>query len=360
MKEKSEDSFNEDSSLQQLSVTENNIEKYRQILKNKEYVEVNINNKELYVPVYINIKNTSFFKIGQMMQTYPEEIINFINKKTELYTPRRILSFTNSVINSNKEENSSFFDIKLQNSNIKSLKEEIINTDIVKSNTINVSKINNIMNIGNYENIDNIQIDNETMLNNINNIKLFSENNTNDKRTSLKNKKVTKTSADKKLVLFKWLYHFYIILSILIFCHYITFIFSEYNNNYYKWIAILLTFCLAFVGYIGIKYKYTKAPFFIFNGEYLFWVHFGILVLTIFTFSGLLTAGGHFKFISSQGVLGYIMALLYIISLTIEGIYTIYYDVIIAEINWDRNNNNMNKINEYIDNKLNIPLDDMN
>ena len=83
-------------------------------------------------------------------------------------------------------------------------------------------------------------------------------------------------------------------------------------------------------------------------------------MLTIFTFSGLLTAGGHFKFISSQGVLGYIMALLYIISLTIEGIYTIYYDVIIAEINWDRNNNNMNKINEYIDNKLNIPLDDMN
>ena len=55
-------------------------------------------------------------------------------------------------------------------------------------------------------------------------------------------------------VLFKWLYHFYIILSILTFCHYLTFIFSEYTYAIFsKLIVIILILSLAFVGYIGIK-----------------------------------------------------------------------------------------------------------
>ena len=47
------------------------------------------------------------------------------------------------------------------------------------------------------------------------------------------------------------------------------------------------------------------------------------------------------------------------ISLIIEGYYVLYYDVIIEEINWDRNNNRMNVINEYTDNYLNIQLTEM-
>jgi hypothetical protein len=42
--------------------------------------------------------------------------------------------------------------------------------------------------------------------------------------------------------------------------------------------------------------------------------------------------------------------------LIIEGIYTLYYDVIIEEINFEKAINNKNIINGYIDNKLNIQL----
>ena len=359
MKEKQENSFIEDDSLKEIKTLNNDINKFREVLESKQYLLVNINK---FDQKSININISSFYKIGKMIQVYPEENICFLINKTELYTPRRSLSFTNSSILSNKDGESSFSDIKLQSSNKKSTKEEIINTDIVKPNTIAVSKLNNIINLNNDENIDNIKIEDEKIVNKINNniknMQIFStRNNISDKRVSVKNKKIMKTSSDKKLVLFKWLYHYYIISSIIILCHYFTFIFSEYNYAiFYKLITFILIISLALVGYIGIKYKYTKAPFFIFNDGYIFWVHFFILILTIFTFSALLTAGGHFKFISSQGVLGYFITFIYIISLIIEGIYCLYYDLIIDEINWDRNNNKMNTINEYIDNNLNIQL----
>jgi len=368
MKEKEEISYGLDDSLKEMNITNTNIDKFRQILDTKENVRVNINKLE---PIYININLSSYYKIIQMFESYPEENICFLFNKTELFTPKESFHFSrsskSSIIN-NKEDDSSFSDIKLQSSNKKSLKEEIINTDILKSNTIaGTSNINKILTFSNEENIDNIKIENEIMANNIKNMQLFStnektiKNNENTKTNTLKIKKEIKTSADKKLVAFKWLYHYYIILSIIIFCHYTTFIFSDYNYaNFYKFIAILLIISLAFVGYIGIKYKYTKAPFFIFNGENnLFWVHFVILILTIFSFSALLTAGGNFNFISSQGILGYLISFIYLISLIIEAIYTLYYDVIIEEINWDRNNNKVSKINEYIDNKLNIQLTDI-
>ncbi len=370
MKEKEENSYGLDDSLKEVNITNNNIDKFRQVLNTKEFVRVNINYLE---PIYINMNLSSYYKIIQMLESYPEDNILFVVNKTELYTPKGSFHFSrsskSSIIN-NKEEDSSFSIIKLQSSNKKSLKEEIINTDILRPNTISgTSNINKVLTFSNEENIDNIKIENEIMVNNIKNMQLFSLNdknnndtkNNNNKSPSLKNKKEIKTSADKKLVAFKWLYHYYIILSIIIFFHYITFIFSDYNYaNFYKLIALLLIISLAFVGYIGIKYKYTKSPFFIFNGENnLFWVHLVILILTIFSFSALLTAGGNFKFISSQGILGYLIALIYLISLIIEGTYTLYYDVIIEEINWDRNNNKVSKINEYIDNKLNIQLTDI-
>ncbi len=219
------------------------------------------------------------------------------------------------------------------------------------------------------------------MTNNIKNMQLFSTNqnidaniNTNidtytnintkinNKKSILKTKNaknMNKTTVDKKLVLFKWIYHFYIILSIIILIHYLTYIFSVYNyTNFYKITSLSLIICLALVGYIEIKYKYNQVPFFIFKGKYLFWIHFLILILTILSFSGFLLTGGKFKFINSQGIFGYIIALIYIIALFIESYYCLYYDVIIEEINLDRNNNN--KMNDIIDNNLNIQLTEIN
>ena len=357
MKEKEENSYNEDFSIKELNVSNTHVENYRQILYSKEYVKIHINKSDSDY-IYINMNISSYIKINKMLKSYPEENVCFLFNKNELYTPRESIGFSQGSIISKKDEDCSFSSIKIQSSNKKSVKEEIINTDIVKSNTYDFSKLNKLLPLNNEENIDNIKIENEIMENNIKNTKLFSPNFNNDNnRPLLKNKINIKTSADKKLVLFKWLYHYYLILSILIFLHYITFIFSDYNYVlFYKWIAIALIISLAYVGYIGIKYKDEKAPLFIFNERYLFWIHFLILILTIFSFSALLTVGGHFKFVSSQGFLGYLICFIYLISLIIEGIYSLYYDVIIDEINWDKNKN---KINEYTDNKLNIQLTEL-
>ena len=356
MKEKDEDSFSEDRATNQLDVTSNHADKFRQILDSREQVTININHP---FQLYININIISYLKIIQMLELYPEERILFLVNEQRFYSQKSMINFseTNSSNLSNKEENSSFSTIKLKNMKKKKLKEEIINTDIIKPKSFNSPFTNNFITVGNEENIDNIQIEDEIMINNIKNLQLFSPNPNGHKIENKKIHKKIKTSADKKLVLFKWLYHFYIILSIVIFLHLFTFIFSHYDYaNFYKIFSLLLIVSLAVVGYVGIKYKYTKPPFFIFNGPYLFWVHFFILVLTILNFTSLLLAGGQLKLIKTQGFLGYTMSFIYLFSLFIEGIYTLYYDVIIEEINWDRINNNTNKINDYIDNRLNIQL----
>jgi len=350
MKEKEENSFIDDFSMKEMDISKTSqADKYRQILGSKQFFKIHIN--KLYSnSIYINMNINSYSKINQMCGAYPEEYICFMINKIELYTPSVSNKFSQVSIISNKEEDSSFSNIKLTNSNRKSVKEEIINTDIKKSNTTNFSKLSKLYSLNNEEDIDKIE-------NEMNDI--FSNNSNNENKGALLKNKISnvKTSVDKKLVLFKWLYHYYIILSILIFLHYITFIFSDYNYViFYKWIAIVLIIFLAYVGYIGIKYKDEKAPLFIFNGNYLFWIHFLILILTILSFSSLLIAGGHFKFLSSQGILGYLISFIYIISLIIEGIYTLYYDVIIEEINFEKAINNKNIINGYIDNKLNIQL----
>ena len=358
MKEKDEDSYSEDCVTNQLDVTSNNVDKFRQILDSKEQVTININHP---FQLYININIISYLKIIQMLELYPEERILFLVNEKKFYSQKSMIKFSESDNNSSnlsdKEENSSFNTIKLKNMKKKKLKEEIINTDIIKPKTFNSPFNINFITVGNEENIDNIQIENEIMINNIKNMQLFSHNPNGNKITNTKIPKKIKTSADKKLVLFKWLYHFYIILSIIIFFHLFTLIFSKYDYaKYYKVFSLLLIASLAVVGYVGIKYKYTKPPIFIFNGRYLFWVHFFILVLTILNFTSLLLAGGQLKLIKTQGFLGYFMSFIYLISLFIESIYTLYYDVIIEEINWDRNNHNTNKINDYINNQLNIQL----
>ena len=368
MKEKDENSYSEDYSTKNLDVTINSINKFTHFLDTKDSVTVHIEGLD---PIYINLKIYSFLKINQMIQAHPEETIFFLFKKIELFTPRNSLQFSRSSIQSNKEANSSFSSLKLQSSKKRSQKEEIINTDIIETNNNNINNDeyinkfsnkksrnnNNIIDIGNEENIDNIKIENEMIVNNIKRLKLFES--TSDKNNLPKIQKI-KTSADPKLVLFKWIYHFYIILSCLIFLHYLSFIFFEYNNaSLYKLISILLIISLIYVGYIGIKYKYSKPPFFIFNDNYLFWVHFFILILTVISFISLIIAGGNFELIKRQGIFGFFIFFIYLISLIIEGYYSIYYDVIIEDIIWDKINNNKNKINNYIDNNLNIQLTDI-
>ena len=367
MKEREENSYSEDYSTKNKDITENSVDNFRKFLEKQEYVIVHI---EKLNSIYINLNISSFIQINKMIQSYPEETLYFLYKTIEYYTPRNSLHFTRSSIKSNKDANSPFSSVKLQSSKKKSINEEIFefnnnindneyyhyndNDEYLNKFTNKKSRNNNIITIGNDENIDNIKIENEMIANNVKRLKLFETTSEKDK---LPKPKKYKTSADPKLVLFKWLYHFYIILSCIIFVHYITFIFSDYNYAiFYNFISILLIISLAFVGYIGIKYKYSKPPFIIFNDKYLFWVHFIILILTIFSFTGLITAGGNFKLINSQGLFGYFIFLIYIISLIIEGYYAIYYDVIIEEIKWERNN----RFNNYIDNHLNIQLTDIN
>ena len=372
MKENDENSYSDENQTEQLNITSNNINIYREILNSRDNLKINLEKSNPFSD-NININISSYLAIIQMLQEYPENYIKFIYKEAKFVTSNKSLKFSNtnsSFINS-KEDDESFS----QNSKKKIVKEEIIDTDIIKTNTFG-PKNNNYLNVNNNneENIDNIQIEEEIMINNIKNVQLFSTNpnaiaNTNTNINSnkninnniLKSRKINKTSADKKLVLFKWIYHFYIILSIIFFLHYLTVIFSDYKySQFYKFMALSLIICLALIGYIEIKYKYVQPPFFIFRGKYLFWLHFLILVLTILSFSGLLLTGGKFKLIKNQGIFGYIMALIYLISLFIESYYCLYYDVIIEEINWDRNNSNNNKMNDYIENNLNIQLTEIN
>ena len=369
MKEKDENSYTEDYSNKNLDVTINSIDKYTKLLESKDHVTIHFDRLN---SIYIDINISSFIKINQLMNSYPQETVHFLFKKTQLYTPRSSFHFTRSSIKSDKNGDSPFSSIKLQSSNKKEIIEENINTDIIENNNDNnkddilMNKLsnkksrnnNNVISLGNEELIDNIKIEHEMIANNVKRLKLFDSYS--DKDNPPKRIKI-KTSANPKLVLFKWIYHFYIILSLLIFLHFITFLFSEYNYViFYKLISLLLIISLAYVGYIGIKYKDSKPPLFIFNDKYLFWVHFSIFIITIFSFTGLITAGGNFKLINCQGIIGYFISLIYVISLIIEGFYAIYYDVIIEDIIWDRNNNNKNKFNDYMDNNLNIQLTEIN
>ena len=374
--------FSDNNQTEQLDISSNYINIYREILNSREYLKINFNNNF----DNININLSSYLSIIQMLQEYPESYIKFIFKEEKFFASNKVLNFSNSnsSIHNIKEDDSNY----LQSSNKKILEEELIDTDIMKSNTF-AGKNNNFLNLNNEENNDNNnnnkKEEEEIMTNNIKKMQLFSTNqnidaninintnidtNTNintkinNKKSILKTKNaknMNKTTVDKKLVLFKWIYHFYIILSIIILIHYLTYIFSVYNyTNFYKITSLSLIICLALVGYIEIKYKYNQVPYFIFRGKYLFWIHFLILILTILSFSGFLLTGGKFKFINSQGIFGYIIALIYIIALFIQSYYCLYYDVIIEEINRDINNNNNNKMNDFIDNNLNIQLTEIN
>ena len=347
MKEINERSFSEECSVKEMDITKNSILQFRKVLENKDYYTINLNK---FDPEYINIKSESFLKIIQMMQSYPEENIVFIFNNKVLYTPRDSLRLSKSSIDNN---NNSSFSSSFKKENMKHIKEEIINTDIINP------KIDNIINNNNNDN------------NNIKENILFETNNKEDieymknlKNMQNMNKNILPDAEkeeiinrNKKFIIFKWIFHFYLIIGIIILLHYLTFIFSEYNDYYYKWVCIALIISLIYVGGYGIKYTIPNNQTFIFSERNLFRTNFFIFILTMISLIGLIMVGGNLQFIKDQGFIGYLIVLIYIITIIIEAIYAIYYDIIIEEISLEKINSNNRDFNK---NDLNIQLVDVN
>ena len=68
--------------------------------------------------------------------------------------------------------------------------------------------------------------------------------------------------------------------------------------------------------------------------------------------------GGNFKFINEQGIIGYLMIIIYIMALFVEVVFVMYYDIIIKEITLERFDKY--SIEEINKNNLNIQLVDSN
>jgi hypothetical protein len=346
MKERDDSSFSGDYSLKDIQIADNDVEQFRLILGSKDFVSIHLNALN---PIYINIEMHSFLKINQLIQVYPEENIVFMYNKQVLYTPSNSLRISRSSINCSRNRNSSLSD-SFKNENMKNIKEEIINTDIIKpsnnekiifSTPINIQSSieKEIYNSNNNNN-------NDAFLNNVKNFQKF--RNENDDKSK------------RKFILFKWIYHFYLIVGIIILLHYISFINSEYYNNssLYKWICILLIISLLYVGYIGIKNKNSNEQNFILKKNNLFKINFFIFAITIISFVGLALVGNYFNFIKGQGIIGYLIGLIYIITLIVEALYIIYYDVIIDILSFEEiKNDNIGEINK---NNLHIQLVDVN
>lgn len=344
MKEINERSFSEECSVKEREITNNTVLEFINILNEKEYVSINFNK---FDPLYVNIKVSSYLKIIKMIQTNIEDNIVFICNKQVLYTPYE--SFRLSKCSHNNSSFSSFS----KKGNMKNIKEEIINTDIITPNTNNILNINNIKNNNILEsdiNDNNIHDDVE-YINNLNSMKKMNASKIPD------TKKEEIINRNKKFIIFKWIFHFYLIVAILLFLHYLTFIFSKYNDNFYKWICILLIICLIYVGFFGVKNRIPNNLNCILSESNLFKTHFFIFILTMISFIGLVSAGGSLKLIKDQGIIGFLVLIIYIITMVIEAVYSIYYDIIIEEISLEKKN----KINfEIINNNyLNIQLVDI-
>ena len=350
MKEREENSFSEDYSVKNKIINNDNLEKFREVLQNIDKYTVHLTHGN---QIYININSYSFVKINQMMQSYIEENIVFLFNKQKFYTPRDSLILSKSSINKSGNSNSSFSS-SFKKENMNNIKEEIINTDIIQP------KINYIINDNNkkenliFESNDNIHEDD----NNINNTKNMKRVN-NNAFSNIEYKNNINNSNYKKFIVYKWIFHFYLIIGIIAFLHYLSFIFSKYNDYFFKYICIILILCLLYIGYIGIKNRITKENHILLDGNNLFWTNFFVFILTMINFIALVLVGGYFKFIKEQGILGYLMVFIYIITLIVEAIYVLYYDVVKDQIILDKfNDNNINE--DFNKNNLNIQLMDVN
>ena len=342
MKEINERSFNEENSVKEMDISYNKIMQFRKVLQNKENVSIHFNK---FDPLYIIIKSYSFLSIIQKMESYPEDNIVFLYNNKVLYTPRESFRLSKSSINNNN----SFLSNSFKNENMKHLKEEIINTDIPL-------KIDNIINNNNNLN-ENIIIENDKNKENIeymNNLKNMQKMN-NTKQPDAKKEEII--NRNKKFIIFKWIFHFYLIVGIIILLHFISFSLSPYNDSYYKWVCTVLIVSLIYIGISGIRKGIPNDQSFFLCKRNFFKTTFFIFILTIISFISLVSIGGYFQFIKEQGILGYLIVIIYIITLIIEAIYAIYYDIIIEEIILEKQNNNIGDFNK---NNLNIQLVDVN
>jgi hypothetical protein len=350
MKEREESRTSEEYSIKNKVINNENLEKFREVLQNIDNYSVHLAHGNQN---YVNINNYSFMKINQMIQSYPEENIVFLFNKQKFYTPRDSLRLSNSSINKNSNFNSSFSS-SFKNENLKNFKEEIINTDIIKpeiNKTGNNNKINEILNFDEY---DSDKQEDDNYINNIKNIQRSNNNISTDKT----HKNNINNNNKKKFIVYKWIFHFYLLIGIITFLHYISFIFSKYNEYMYKYVCIVFIICLLYIGYIGIKNRITKENHILLDGDNLFWTNFFVFILTMINFISLVLVGGHFKFIKEQGILGYLIVLIFIIALIVEAIYVLYHDVVIEQILLEKFNND--NIEESNKNDLNIQLMDVN
>ena len=341
MKEINERSFSEENSLKEMDISYNRIMEFRKVLQNKENISIHFIK---FYPLYIGIKTYSFLTIIKMMESYPEDNIVFLCNNKILYTPRDSFRLSKSSINNN---NNSSFSSSFKNENMRHIKEEIINTDITPKNDNIINNNNNldkniiIENINNEEEIE--------YMNNLKNMKKMNKNKIPDE------KKEEIINRNKKFIIFKWIFHFYLIVGILILLHLISFFLSPYNDYYYKWVSAALIISLLYVGYSGIKNEIQNEQNLFLCKRNLFKTNFVIFVLTIISFISLISVGGSFQLIKEQGIIGYLIVFIFIITLIIEAIYVIYFDIIVKEISLEKQNN-IGDFNKYLD----IPLMDVN
>ena len=347
MKEKDESISSENFSLKDKEISYDNIEEFRQVLKNKDQFTVHLTNFE---NIKININKDSYSKINRMLQTNPEENIVFYFKNKKLANSRNSLSKSFRNRNSDSSFSSS---LTIENDN--NTKKEEINKDIKDIKSQKIDKVINNNNILNdnclFESDDNNNENDEYIKNK--NIKKLIVSKNSDK--NIPNQELD--TNNRRFIIFKWIFHFYLIFGIIIFFHYISFIFSKYNTYSYKWICILLIIVLIYIGYIGIKNRISNDNFLL-DKNRLLWANVLIFILTMINLIELVLIGGNFKFINEQGIIGYLMIIVYLMALFVEVVFVMYYDIIIKEITLERFDKY--SIEEINKNNLNIQLVDSN
>ena len=326
------DSNSNNDSINDMKINNDNMIEFRRIISFKNSFIIHINNNNL---IYIEIHRYSFNKINHYINSNPEEYIVFLFNKKAIYTPFCSCKFSRNKYSISRNNSSSLSEC----SNIES---------IVQMRKENVYKNKR----KSEDNIDNDYY----ILNNKNNKEKESENNLiNYLNNILKN--ICNNIIIKRYIFFKRIYYIYLITGIIILLHYITFIFSDYNNvSFYKFIGIIFIMSLIFIGYIGIKKNYITLNIQEYNyiRNYLFWINFLILTLSMTSFIGLGLIGNKFKFVKSQGIFGYFIVFLYATVIITEIIYILYFDIINKEIIIHSTNKENNKINE-----LSVQLFDM-
>ena len=335
MKEINESSFSEENSVREMDISYNKIMEYRKVLQNKDSVSIHFNK---FNPLYIGIKTYSFLTIIQKMGSYPEDNIVFLRNNIILYTPQSSFRLSKSSINNSLNNNHSSFSSSFKKENLKHIKEEeIINTDITPKNDNNLNENIIIENNNNKEDIE--------YMNNLKNMQRMNKNKTPDVE------KEEIINRNKKFIIFKWIFHFYLIVGILLLLHLISFFLSPYNDYYYKWVCSALIISLIYVGTFGIKNEIPNELNLFLCKRNLFKTNFVIFILTFISFISLISVGGSFQLIKEQGFIGYLIVFIFIITLIIEGIYVIYYDIIINEISLEKQNN-IGDFNRYLDIQL--------